>query len=164
MRTTGVHVADNTAVSVAVQWAQPKADTAFADLDNAQLRRWVRACFDEPAEITVRFVDEAEGRSLNKAYRGKDYATNVLTFPMDLPDLDLPGLPAFVSDIVLCPAVVCREAADQGKQATDHLAHLVIHGCLHSQGYAHETDAEAKVMEDEERKLLKRFKISDPYK
>ena len=109
-------------------------------------------------------MGEEEGRQLNRDFRGKDYATNVLTFPMDMPDLGADsGLPVFMADIVICPAVVEREATEQNKDPIEHLAHLVIHGCLHAQGYVHESDNQAELMENREIEILKRFKISNPY-
>ncbi len=129
-----------------------------------QLRRWARAALDrqsEEASITIRFVDIEEGRTLNREFRGKgsnakDYATNVLSFPYTPP-------PQLAGDLVLCMPVVQREAAEQGKPVHNHLAHLVIHGMLHLQGYDHETDADAQRMEDREREILRRFQIADPY-
>ena len=132
----------------------------------SQLRRWVRAALDgsiEETTVTIRFVDAEEGRELNRDYRGKgkdkgkkDYATNVLSFPYAPP-------PRLAGDLVLCLPVVLREAAEQGKPATAHLAHLVVHGMLHLQGYDHEMDADAHRMEDKERTILGRFGIADPY-
>jgi len=126
-----------------------------------QLRRWVRAALGGEAEaavITLRFVDADEGRVLNRGYRGKgmDHPTNVLSFPYEPP-------PRLSGDLVLCVPVVLREAAEQGKPAADHFAHLVVHGMLHLQGYDHQTDAEAKLMEATEREILARLGIADPY-
>jgi probable rRNA maturation factor len=113
------------------------------------------------SELTIRLVDESEARELNHTWRGKDYATNVLSFPADVPDglLDIPLL----GDMVICNAVVEREAAEQGKDLAAHWAHLVIHGCLHLLGYDHIDDAEALEMEDLERKLLAELSYPDPY-
>lgn len=156
---------NNTApVSVAIQWA-PEADRPpFSDVDNAKIRRWAKACFMDRAEVTIRMVGEEEARKLNREFRNKDYATNVLTFPMELPDLGKDaGLPCFMADIVICPAVIEREALEQKKNPIDHFAHLVVHGCLHAQGYVHERDTQAELMENKEIEILKRFKISNPY-
>ncbi|WP_370263164.1 rRNA maturation RNase YbeY [Limnobacter sp.] len=151
-------------ISVAIQWTEEADHPPFSELDNAQIRRWAKACFLDPSEITIRMVGPAEAQQLNRDFRGKDYATNVLTFPMDLPALGPgSGLPTFMADIVICPAVVEREAKEQDKHPFDHLAHLVVHGCLHAQGYVHETDAQAELMENKEIEILKRFKISNPY-
>lgn len=113
------------------------------------------------SELTIRLVDEAEGRELNRTWRQKDYATNVLSFPADVPDefLDIPLL----GDLVICVPVVAREASEQGKLPMAHWAHLVIHGCLHLLGYDHIEDAEAEEMEDLERRLLAELGHPDPY-
>ncbi|MEE4381304.1 MAG: rRNA maturation RNase YbeY [Pseudomonadales bacterium] len=131
--------------------------------DDDAFRRWVGAALAgrrETAELTVRIVDEAEGRALNARWRGRDHATNVLSFPAELP----PGVALpLLGDLVVCAPVVAREAAEQGKAEADHWAHLVIHGTLHLLGFDHETEAEATVMEDLERALLAGLGIGDPY-
>ncbi|TLY47395.1 MAG: rRNA maturation RNase YbeY [Gammaproteobacteria bacterium] len=110
--------------------------------------------------LSIRVVDTAEGRQLNRRYRHKDYATNVLSFPAELPrGLKLPLL----GDLVICAPVVAREAAEQGKNLRDHYAHLTIHGVLHLLGYDHETPAEAERMEMLERRILAGLGIADPY-
>ncbi|MFB1010734.1 MAG: rRNA maturation RNase YbeY [Thiopseudomonas sp.] len=116
---------------------------------------------DSDTELTIRLVDEDEGRQLNLDWRGKDYATNVLSFEADIPPglLDIPLL----GDLVICAPVVAREAAEQGKSLQAHWAHLVIHGCLHLQGYDHIEDDEAEAMEALERQLLARLGYPDPY-
>ena len=130
----------------------------------ADFRRWLRAAEPGAARITVRLVDEAEGRELNRDYRGKDYATNVLTFAYDEgEDMPLPeGLP-LMGDLVLCRRVVEREAAEQGKALDAHYAHLSVHGMLHLQGFDHEDDAEAEQMEAREREILATLGYPDPY-
>ncbi|MBP9956097.1 rRNA maturation RNase YbeY [Geopseudomonas guangdongensis] len=139
--------------------------TAAGDLPGeAQLRQWCELALRQrtaPSELTIRIVDEAEGRELNHTWRGKDYATNVLSFPAEIPDglLDIPLL----GDLVICAPVVAREAAEQGKRAEAHWAHLVIHGCLHLLGYDHIDDAEAEEMEALERQLLAELGHPDPY-
>ncbi len=121
------------------------------------MRRWVRASCEGAAEVTVRFVDGDEGRLLNRNYRGKDYATNVLSFPYGT-------RPAVTGDLVICLPVVLREAAEQGKSAEAHFAHLIVHGMLHVQGYDHETGArDAARMEEYERTILGRLGYADPY-
>ncbi len=121
------------------------------------VRRWVAAACAETAEVTVRFVDAEEGRSLNAAYRGKDYATNVLSFPYQ-PAGPLQG------DLVICLPVVAAEAGQQGKALEAHQAHLVVHGMLHLQGYDHERGAaDARRMEAREREILARLGYPDPY-
>jgi probable rRNA maturation factor len=130
----------------------------------ASLRRWVAAALQgriRRADLAVRLVDEAEGRALNAHYRGKDYATNVLSFPAELPEgVTLPLL----GDIVLCAPVVAREAAEQGKPLAAHYAHLVVHGCLHLLGFDHENDRDARLMEGTEREILAALGIADPYR
>ena len=132
--------------------------------DEAQLRHWCELALRQrsaDSELTIRLVDEAEGRELNRTWRHKDYATNVLSFPADVPDelLDIPLL----GDLVICAPVVAREAAEQGKTLPAHWAHLVIHGCLHLLGYDHVEDAEAEEMEQLERELLAELGHPDPY-
>ena len=130
----------------------------------AQIRAWVRAALDvdgkKSGEITVRLVDEEEGRALNRDYRGKDYATNVLSFPAELPEgVKLPLL----GDLVICAPVVAREAAEQGKPVAAHYAHLTVHGCLHLLGWDHEDPREAEAMEQLEREILAGLGLPDPY-
>lgn len=111
-------------------------------------------------ELAIRLVDESEGRTLNHDYRGRDAATNVLSFPVDLPEgVDLPLL----GDLVICAPVVAREAAEQGKSETAHWAHLTVHGVLHLLGFDHATSVEADVMEGEERRVMAQLGFSDPY-
>ena len=138
--------------------------TDAATPEDAALRRWCELALRQrsaDSEMTIRLVDEAEGRELNHTYRHKDYATNVLSFPADVPDelLDIPLL----GDLVICVAVVEREAAEQGKSLEAHWAHLVIHGCLHLLGYDHIEDEEAEEMESLERELLAELGHPDPY-
>ena len=123
-----------------------------------QVRRWVHAALAGDAIITVRLVDADEGRALNRDFRGKDHATNVLTFVYSEP-----GVEVMEGDIVLCAPVVRAEAEAQGKALRHHYAHLLIHGVLHLQGYDHEDDASAAMMESLERVILSRMRISDPY-
>lgn len=138
--------------------------TDAASPDDAAFRRWCELALRQrtaDSEMTIRLVDEAEGRELNHTYRHKDYATNVLSFPADVPDdlLDIPLL----GDLVICVAVVEREAKEQGKSLEAHWAHLVIHGCLHLLGYDHIEDDEAEEMEALERELLAELGHPDPY-
>jgi len=141
-------------LSLSVQYACKDAQLP----SRAQLRRWVRAAQEQPVQATVRFVDIDEGRALNRSYRGKDYATNVLSFVYA-------STPLVSGDLVICLPVVLREAAEQGKPLMAHLAHLVVHGMLHLQGYDHETGKRDAVrMEARERKVLARFDIPDPYR
>lgn len=128
-----------------------------------QIRRWVRTAITQPAVLTIRFVDEAEGRAINRDFRHKDYATNVLTFAYDAPPHAAGESPAAEADIILCTDVILKEAKAQKKTPAAHLAHLIIHGVLHAQGHDHETDADAEKMEALETAILSRFKIADPY-
>lgn len=123
----------------------------------AQVRRWAQAALETGADVTVRFVDTREGRALNRDFRGKDYATNVLTFVYEHHPVS--------GDLVICLPVVKREAKAQKKPLRAHLAHMIVHGMLHLQGYDHETGpADAARMEQRERDILARFRIADPYR
>ena len=153
-------------LNLTIQWSEDLEDLQPRPVSHAQLRRWVNCTLQSPeASFTLRFVDKAEGRALNREFRGKDYATNVLTFPHAPADMPWPpGLPRPAgADIVICWPVLLAEAQAQNKPWQHHLAHLVIHGCLHGQGFDHETDEQAAVMETLETRLLKRFGIADPY-
>jgi len=113
-----------------------------------------------PLTLEISLLEEDEARAINQEFRGRDYATNVLSFPYEaLPGLDLPLL----GELILCPAVVAREAAAQGKALDAHWAHLVIHGCLHLLGHDHEEDGQAQLMEQRERELLAQLGYPDPY-
>lgn len=120
------------------------------------LRRWALVALERDASVTVRFVGEREGRELNLRYRGRDRATNVLTFVYD-DGVSLEG------DIVLCAPVILKEARAQRKTLAAHYAHLVIHGMLHLQGYDHERDTDAAAMERRETTLLRSLRYRDPY-
>ena len=120
-------------------------------------RRWVGVALGQSANVTLRIVDVPEGRMLNRDYRGKDYATNVLTFAYGEEDGVLIG------DIVLCAPVVEKEAREQDKELFAHYAHLTVHGVLHMQGYDHETDVEAREMEALEVEILRKLRFNNPY-
>ena len=119
------------------------------------LRRWARAALAREAAVTLRFVAEAEGRRLNRRFRGKDYATNVLTFVYSTKPLE--------GDVVICAPVVAREAREQGKAVLAHYAHLLLHGLLHLRGYDHERRSDAARMEARERRILRALGFGDPY-
>lgn len=139
---------------------------ARAGLPSAlSFRRWVDAALNgakrrKPAELAIRIVGAREGRTLNRDYRGKDYATNVLSFPVDLP----PGISLpLLGDIAICAPVVAREAAEQGKPAAHHWAHLTVHGVLHLLDYDHIAEADAFRMEALETRILAGLGMDDPY-
>ncbi len=123
----------------------------------ARIRRWARAALAIEAHVTIRVVGLTEGRALNRGYRHRDYATNVLTFV-------LRNTPPLTGDLALCAPVITREAHAQHKTVDAHYAHLVVHGLLHLQGLDHETARDAAVMERRERTLLARFGYPDPYR
>ena len=122
---------------------------------DSRIRHWARAALPRAASVTVRYVGEGEGRRLNREYRGRDYATNVLGFVYEKRPL--------AGDIVICAPVVAREARAQGKSALAHHAHLLVHGLLHLQGYDHEATRDAARMEKRERAVLARLGFRDPY-
>lgn len=123
----------------------------------ALLRRWARAALDGGGQLTIRYVDADEGRGLNRDYRGKDYATNVLSFVYETE-------PLTVGDLVVCAPVVALEAGAQKKALEAHHAHLIVHGVLHLQGYDHEAGEEsARIMEAREREILAALGYPDPY-
>ena len=128
-----------------------------AALPRHKVARWTRHALALDAEITVRIVGENEGRQLNRDYRQKDYATNVLTF-------DYAQEPVVSADLVLCAPVVAREAAEQNKTLAEHYAHLLVHGALHAQGWDHETsEQDAQEMEAYETDILRGLGFADPY-
>ena len=126
-------------------------------LPRHSVARWIRHALSHDAEITVRVVDSEEGQALNRDYRHKDYATNVLTF-------DYAQAPVVAADLVLCAPVVAREAHEQGKTLQDHYAHLLVHGTLHAQGWDHETsEKDALEMETTEIAILGELGVKNPY-
>jgi len=127
-----------------------------AALPRHKVARWLRNALASEAEITVRIVDAQEGQKLNREYRKKDYATNVLTFDYALE-------PVVTADLVLCAPVVAKEAKDQGKTLQAHYAHLIVHGALHAQGWDHELDEDAQVMELRESEIMARLEFENPY-
>jgi probable rRNA maturation factor len=158
-----IEVSSRLQLTLSVQFAVPPRGLPV----RATLRRWVEAALERDAALTLRFVGRAEGRRLNAQFRGKDYATNVLTFVYDDPShdalRDAPGLAPAAGDIVICVPVARREARDAGRPLRAHLAHLVVHGVLHLQGYDHVHDGDAARMERNEAEILRRFRYPDPY-
>jgi len=154
---------DSGGIFVEVQRATESVSTP----DDQQFETWVKAALAgkrSQAEVVIRLVDPEEARQLNHQFRQKDYATNVLSFPAELPQ----GIPADVAgsmlgDLLICAPVVAEEAKSQGKQEVDHWAHLSIHGVLHLLGYDHEIESDAAVMEALEVEILRELGISDPY-
>jgi len=147
------------AAAPALQLSLQFADARHrAQLPRHRVARWVRAALQAPGEITVRIVDADEGRALNRDYRGKDYATNVLTF-------DYEHDPVVVADLVICAPVVETEASEQGLSLEAHYAHLLVHGTLHAQGYEHDgvPEAEAAAMEARESVVVAGLGYADPY-
>ncbi|MBV5299005.1 MAG: rRNA maturation RNase YbeY [Rhodoferax sp.] len=134
----------------------PDAALHRAALPRHKVIRWLRAALQDDAEITVRIVDAAEGRALNRDYRQQDHATNVLTF-------DYTQEPVVTADLVLCAPVVAQEAKEQGKTLEEHYAHLLIHGTLHAQGWDHDEDEDAQVMELRESDIMARLGFDNPY-
>ncbi|MBB5207376.1 rRNA maturation RNase YbeY [Chiayiivirga flava] len=146
-------------LDLAVSYAIPRRGLPAA----VSFRRWAHAALAgriKRADLALRIVGEREGRALNRHYRGRDYATNVLSFPAELP----PGVTLpILGDIVLCAPVVAREAREQGKELLAHYAHLTVHGVLHLLGWDHENTREAEAMEALERQILDSLGFDDPY-
>ena len=146
-------------LDVSVSYAAPRTGVPAA----TSFRNWVAAALRgriREADLAIRIVGAKEGRALNRHYRGKDYATNVLSFPAELPEgVKMPLL----GDLVICAPVVAREAKEQKKPLTAHYAHLTVHGALHLLGWDHEDEREAEAMEQLEREILAELGIADPY-
>jgi len=157
-------------LSLSVQYVSSAKDLPR----RALFRRWVKAALHHDVQITLRIVDEDEGRNLNRDFRGKDYATNVLTFVYDeevqprhggVEPADAGGAAGrlLYGDIVLCAPVVAREARAQRKDTCEHYAHLAIHAMLHLQGYEHEEEEDASEMEKLETAIMLKLGYADPY-
>ncbi|WP_130617792.1 rRNA maturation RNase YbeY [Dyella amyloliquefaciens] len=150
-----------TPLTLSVGYAAPRKGVP----SSPSFREWVEAALRgarrrKATELSIRIVDTKEGRALNRDYRGKDYATNVLSFPVELP----PGITLpLIGDLVICAPVVSREATEQGKLARDHWAHMTVHGVLHLLGYDHIEDGEAEAMEALETRILAGMGIANPY-
>jgi probable rRNA maturation factor len=139
-------------LSLSVQFASKLANLPTA----SQFRKWAKAALRVDTEAAIRIVDEDEGRALNLTYRGKDYVTNVLTFPLS-------ETPHLMGDIVICAPVVIKEAAEQNKSIEAHFAHLTVHGVLHLHGYDHEDAHQAELMESIEIQILAKLGYANPY-
>ena len=129
-----------------------------------QFRRWIKAALQRDVQIVLRIVDDIEGRTLNKKFRDKDYATNVLTFSYEDTDQQSDTAELLYGDIVICAPVVEQEAREQCKDLRAHYAHLAIHAALHLQGYDHENEQDAVTMETQETTLLTKLGYVDPYR
>ncbi len=140
-------------LSLSLQFADARHRS---QLPRHKVQRWIRAALELPGEIAVRIVDAEEGRQLNREFRGKDYATNVLTF-------DYSHEPVVGADLVICAEVVEREAREMGLDLVAHYAHMLVHGTLHAQGYDHEEDDEAECMEARETEIMLALGFADPY-
>ncbi len=143
---------------ISVQYGLPRRGLPAA----LSIRRWAQAALEhvgEGGQLCVRLVDAEEGRQLNRDWRGKDYATNVLSFPAEL---EIEGQ-RWLGDLVICAPVVAREAAEQNKSSRHHYAHLTVHGVLHLLGHDHQHEAQARVMEALERQIMAGMGIGDPY-
>ena len=141
------------ALQLSLQFADPRHRE---QLPRHAVRRWIRHALHVPGQITVRIVDADEGRALNRDFRAKDYATNVLTF-------DYQHAPEVVADLILCAPVVAKEAKEQNKTLEEHYAHLLVHGTLHAQGWDHDEDEDAQVMELRESDIMARLGFENPY-
>jgi probable rRNA maturation factor len=141
-------------LTLSLQFADPRHRER---LPRHRVARWIRAALERPAEIAVRIVDADEGQRLNREYRGRDYATNVLTF-------DYSREPVVSADLILCAPVIADEARKQRLPLEAHYAHLLVHGTLHAQGYQHEADADAQVMEARESEIVTGLGFADPYR
>ena len=141
------------ALSLSLQFADKRHKEI---LPRHRVSRWIKAALETDAEIAVRLVDAEEGQALNRDYRHKDYATNVLTF-------DYAHEPVVMADLIICAPVIEQEALDQGKPLEAHYAHMLVHGALHAQGWDHEDPEEAVAMEARERDILAGLGFEDPY-
>jgi probable rRNA maturation factor len=144
-------------LTLSLQFGKIKdAEKHRAALKRHKVTRWIRNTLEVEGEITVRIVDAEEGQALNRDYRQKDYATNVLTF-------DYTQEPLVTADLVLCASVIAKEAKEQKKTLEEHYAHMIVHGTLHAQGWDHELDEDAEVMELRETDIMARLGFKNPY-
>ena len=141
-----------------LQFATPAIEKSISSIASPVLiKKWVKSATPLQGLITLRFVNATEGKKLNHDYRKKAYATNVLTFPYDSSQAEV------IADLIFCLPVIQKEAKQQGKPLKAHLAHLIVHGCLHAQGYDHMHEREAKKMERLEIQLLQQLGFPNPY-
>jgi probable rRNA maturation factor len=141
-----------------IQYASPAIEAAVNHVASASLiKKWVKSVVSSSGLLTLRFVNVAEGKKLNVSFRNKDYASNVLTFPYEH------SKNTVAADIIFCLPVVQKEAKEQKKLLKAHLAHLIVHGCLHAQGLDHEKKKEAEKMEAQELKILHKMGFANPY-
>ena len=145
-------------LKIDLQYASTAIESTLSKIASpALIKKWVKSATPLGGLMTLRFVNATEGKKLNLAFRQKDYATNVLTFPYELSKNEL------VADIIFCLPVLQKEAKEQDKLLKAHLAHLVVHGCLHAQGYDHEAAKDAKKMETLEIQTLQKMGFANPY-
>jgi probable rRNA maturation factor len=145
-------------LTIDLQYASPAIESAInKTASSTLLKKWVKSATALSGLITLRFVNAAEGKKLNLAFRQKDYATNVLTFPYELSKDNV------VADIIFCLPILQKEAKEQSKLLKAHLAHLIVHGCLHAQGHDHEISRGAKKMEALEIQILQKLGFANPY-
>ncbi|ABP35072.1 rRNA maturation RNase YbeY [Polynucleobacter asymbioticus] len=151
-------MSSNSKLLIDIQTASPAIEAALKKIaSSALIKKWIKAATPLSGLLTLRFVNSTEGKKLNAAFRKKHYATNVLTFPYEH------SKSALSADIIFCLPVIRKEAKEQGKTVKAHLAHLIVHGCLHAQGFDHEHEKETKKMEKLEVALLKKLGFTDPY-
>lgn len=149
---------DSPKLKIDLQYASNAIESTLSKIASpALIKKWVKSATPLGGLMTLRFVNATEGKKLNLAYRRKDYATNVLTFPYELSKNEL------VADIIFCLPVLQKEAKEQNKLLKAHLAHLIVHGCLHAQGYDHEAAKDAKKMEALEIQTLQKMGFTNPY-
>jgi probable rRNA maturation factor len=145
-------------LKIDLQYASTAIESTLSKIASpALIKKWVRSTTPLGGLMTLRFVNATEGKKLNLAFRQKDYATNVLTFPYELSKNEL------AADIIFCLPVLQKEAKEQNKLLKAHLAHLIVHGCLHAQGYDHEAAKDAKKMETLEIQTLQKMGFANPY-
>ena len=145
-------------LTIELQYASPAIESAVSKVaSSALIKKWVKSATSYGGLVTLRFVNAAEGKKLNLSFRQKDYATNVLTFPYEL------SKKSVVADIIFCLPILQKEAKEQSKLLKAHLAHLIVHGCLHAQGHDHEIERYAKKMEALEIQILQKLGFTNPY-